>query len=635
MAQLKVWLYAALLINIGWVEVTARKIDAAREVELDRTDKKAGCSGHQGKDCTPSLRAFEAIVDDQEAAEFPSLVQVGMHTFGRPIEGHVRGHVQQLRPELDQAQPQSIQAFITKSLAQTAAWAPASSLSLRVVSLFVVLAALCVMSVGFYAQSVMSPPSLLDTPPMAAPADASMKRSATSQLASDDSTLGLHSPSGTEAATRRRGFGRRATVTISELKHWKAEEAEGTLSEFSFVVNMFADLGPSGFLPLAHGLKDTGYIPGFLILISFYFICVFTMYSVAETSRLSGAKDYASQWGLCVSARTKWIPVAMVVAVTFGTLISYSCFFADIFTGVMPSFGLEMSRTNCLLAFTLFPTLPLCLVKNLSALSSSSSFAVLAVLFTAGVMTTRWLDGSYVEGGKYYGDLEKEFLPNVPADHLFDIGLPSLALVNSLALGFLTHYNACKYYRELRNHTPQRFAQYTRLAMGMVAVLFVLIMVAGFQTFGTNCNSVILKNYSRKDTAVNISRLGMGFSLVASFPLMFSGLREAALTLMKMTFPENEDDWDLVLRQDLLSMVLLAMITAAASLVTDAGMVVGLVGALCGISIIYIVPSVLYSGAIQTFLREDGHAGILNFTRFLIVLGSVLAVGGVVSTLIF
>merc|ERR1719433_1051987 len=99
-------------------------------------------------------------------------------------------------------------------------------------------------------------------------------------------------------------------------------------------------------------------------------------------------------------------------------------------------------------------------------------------------MVLRLWDGSYAAGGQFVADLEASLSPNVPSAHLMQVGFPSLALVNSLALGFLTHYNACKYYRELKNHTPERLAYWTRFAQGLIAVLFALVMVAGFQTFG-------------------------------------------------------------------------------------------------------------------------------------------------------
>merc|ERR1719330_1954266 len=126
-------------------------------------------------------------------------------------------------------------------------------------------------------------------------------------------------------------------------------------------------------------------------------------------------------------------------------------------------------------------------------------------------------------------------------------------------------------------------------------------MTAGFLTFGMNCDAVILVNYSWKDTFINMARLGVGLSIVASFPLMFSGLREAAIALLKQ-ISQNAADWDVVLRQDVLSMCLLALITFLALMMSDTGVVVGLVGAICGNTIIYVVPCSLYAASIQTHL---------------------------------
>ena len=54
--------------------------------------------------------------------------------------------------------------------------------------------------------------------------------------------------------------------------------------------------------------------------------------------------------------------------------------------------------------------------------------------------------------------------------------------------------------------------------------VFATVMTAGFATFGTNADGVILKNYSRKDALINAARLGMAFSIIASFPLMSAAI---------------------------------------------------------------------------------------------------------------
>jgi len=363
----------------------------------------------------------------------------------------------------------------------------------------------------------------------------------------------------------------------------------------------------------------------------FYGLCVYSMYTIGRTTEITGARDFPGQWSCTCGPGTAWIPVTIVVVVCIGNCLAYSCFFADIFYHLMPSMGMAMPRSLCLLAFTLFPLLPLCLLKNLSALSKTSIFALVAVIYTAFVMVVRALDGSYKAGGMYFADVPKALAPDVPTQHLFGFGMQSLSLVNALAIAFFAHYNGCKYYRELERHTPNRLLRCTATSMGISVLLYMVTMTAGFQTFGMNSNAVILANYSQNDSLLNMARLGIGLSIIASFPNMFSGLREAAIALLKHG-SENESDWDMILRQDVLSMSLLALITGLALAMSDTSVVVGLVGAMCGSTIIYIVPCSLYAASIQTFLTDPNSATIVGL-RLLIALGVALAVGGCYTTL--
>ena len=57
--------------------------------------------------------------------------------------------------------------------------------------------------------------------------------------------------------------------------------------------------------------------------------------------------------------------------------------------------------------------------------------------------------------------------------------------------------------------------------------MFFFAMTFGYLAFGDNCEGTVLNNYAKTDELANIARIGMGFANVFSFPLMFSGLREA------------------------------------------------------------------------------------------------------------
>lgn len=488
------------------------------------------------------------------------------------------------------------------------------AVSIQVMILFLVLLLLCAISLSLYTKVSVKAPDTTSSQLQTPQEDASNDASSSPQQELGQTTC-------------------RATAVAAEFRkrHWVIDDGSETMTRFKFVVNMFGDLCPPGMLALPSGLATTGFIPGFIMLLVFYVLCVFTMYAIGMTSQITGAQDIAGQWKCTIGHRTAWIPVAIVMIVCMANCLAYSCFFADIFFRLMPSFGMAMPRSMCLIAFTLFPLFPLCLLKKLSALSKTSTFALVAVLYTASVMVWRAVDGSYAEGGKYFNDMSARLAPAVPSSHMFDFSMGSLKLLNYFAVAFLAHYNGCKYYRELENHTPMRLLTCTATSMGISVLIYMVTMTAGFLTFGTNCDAVILVNYSRKDTLVNIARLGIGLSIIASFPLMFSGLREAAIALLKQ-ISHNAADWDVVLRQDVLSMCLLALITFLALVMSDTGVVVGLVGAICGSTIIYIVPCSLYAASIQAFVTNRNLA-LIVWLRCLTVLGAMLAAGGCYSTL--
>jgi sodium-coupled neutral amino acid transporter 11 len=270
-------------------------------------------------------------------------------------------------------------------------------------------------------------------------------------------------------------------------------------------------------------------------------------------------------------------------------------------------------------------------MKDLSALAPTSMLSLLSVVFLVTVMCARMFDGSYAPGGQFYEEMPK-LAPAAPLSQWFEFGLPSLVLMNALAMAFLPHYNGCKYYRELKNHHPYRFLTCTAMGMGSVATLYVVAMLVGQHTFGSNTKPVITESYSRNDVLINMARLCMGLSILFSFPIMFSGLREACLKLLEDFGQINcEQVW----KQDIFSLCMVVFIAFLSSILKETGMVVGLVGAICGYSIIFLVPCTLYAAAVRVDVMETHPHQQVLLTRVLSALGILLIIGGVYATLVF
>lgn len=421
-----------------------------------------------------------------------------------------------------------------------------------------------------------------------------------------------------------------AHVSISKGT-WRTEDSHGKMSAVAFVVNMLADLCPGGVLPLAYGLNWAGYAWALLFLVVLCTLSIYTMWVIARTAEITGQKTWKGQWEKAISSETAWIPVIVLVLFCFGSNLLYADFTADLAAVALPPLGVPLSREQCLVLFALFPLLPLCLKNDLSALTFSSSLSMIMIIYSAFVTCLRAVDGTYVEGGVHYESLLEK--PSFPQRHMYFLSGDSLVLINFISMAFLSHYNGPKYYRELKGHTPKRFALCTSLAMVTTGAFYGIMMFAGYYTFGMSAQGVILDNYAPSDVLANIARVGIAFSMLASFPIMFSGLREAVIDLILLIFPHLEEDLAFCWSLNVLNGLLLMSVTICAMLVTNVGEIVGVVGSICGSALIYIMPSILYAKSIEKFLLKEEHLLEIACARSLVCFGLLIMTSGLYFTL--
>jgi len=412
---------------------------------------------------------------------------------------------------------------------------------------------------------------------------------------------------------------------------WRTEDSHGKMSAWAFVVNMLVDLCPGGVLPLAYGLNWVGYAPAVLFLIGLCALSIYSMWMIAQTAEITGQKTWKGQWERAISSETAWIPVTVLALFCFGCNLLYSVFFADLFAAALPPLGIPMSRDQCLGFFTVFALLPLCLKNDLSALSATSTLSIIMIVFTAFVTCLRAVDGTYVAGGVHHANLQEK--PSFPRRHMYDLSGDSLVLMNFISMAFLAHYNGNKYYRELEGHSPKRFAQCTSVAMGCTGMFYGIMMFAGYWTFGKSAGGVILDNYAPEDILANMARVGIAFSMIGSFPIMFSGLREAVIDLIVIFFPSMEDDLAVCWSLNALNITLLTAVTVCAAIFTNVVEIVGLVGAVCGSILIYMLPSLLYVRSLEKFLLKEEHALEIACVKSIAVFGLLIMASGLYFSL--
>merc|ERR1711862_1004717 len=149
--------------------------------------------------------------------------------------------------------------------------------------------------------------------------------------------------------------------------------------------------------------------------------------------------------------------------------------------------------------------------------------------------------------------------------------------------------------------------------------------MGGFLTFGSNCNGLILNNYSSKDPLISSSRIAVAASLIFSFPLAFVGARDGWLDLLKV--PSNKRTSSMLTKA---TVAILAGITLIASQLKELAFIMSLAGATLGNALIYVFPSLMFRSAVKNMggKASTGLKREVPFAMFSAVLGIVMGAIG-------
>ena len=243
--------------------------------------------------------------------------------------------------------------------------------------------------------------------------------------------------------------------------------------------------------------------------------------------------------------------------------------------------------------------LPLCLLRDMGKLAWTSFLGLLCETGVVCFMVVRLLDGSYQPGGEFYGSQRPAARVNWGehgAPEMWTVSPATLTLIASMSTAFLAHYNAPKFYHQLRHRSPRQFLGATAASFTCALGLFLTCMVVGYLTFGQDCAGNILHNYSNQDTAAEASRAAMLLAVTCGFPIAFTGLRDSALSLSACS--SRRRVWVPT------TLGLLTLIGALGWSLDDLGVLNSLGGAILGSLITLVFPGLLLTWAYDVKLRQ-------------------------------
>eukprot|EP00970_Alexandrium_tamarense_P010613 scaffold2178_cov171-Alexandrium_tamarense.AAC.9 len=302
----------------------------------------------------------------------------------------------------------------------------------------------------------------------------------------------------------------------------EAVASEGTATIPDEIFNLVKSIVGAGVLSLPAGIAAFGnapsaLIPATILTTAIGAISAYTFMLIARVCKMTGATSYADAWDKTRGTKTSWIIAFSSALDCFAGNLSYSMILADSIRDLLSTFSIATTRTKSLIGVTTLILLPLCLVKNLATLAPFSLLGIMGMAYTSFAIGIRYFGGAYAAGGKFLPEIAANLQPSfgsVGASGVMSAN--SLILVCMLSTAYIAHFNAPRFYRELKDNTIPRFGKVTGISFGISTAIYAAVSAMAFLTFGANCDGLILNNYSTKDLLISASRFAVAISLIFS-----------------------------------------------------------------------------------------------------------------------
>lgn len=188
------------------------------------------------------------------------------------------------------------------------------------------------------------------------------------------------------------------------------------------------------------------------------------------------------------------------------------------------------------------------------------------------------------------------------------------------------HFNAPKFYLELKDNTIGRFNSVVSWGFGISILLMGFISMIGFLTFGKACDGLVLNNYAGSDIWIGLSRLAVAVSLLFSYPLAFTGCRDGVLDLAEIPYQNRSSSL-----LNLVTVSLMGMITILALSLKDVSFVLAFGGATLGNALTYVFPALMYRAVVRKLGLKGEGVGVFISTSsavlgvFIGIIGAAMA----------
>ena len=362
----------------------------------------------------------------------------------------------------------------------------------------------------------------------------------------------------------------------------------GNSGKIGACFNFVNSIVGAGIIGLPFAIKESGFAAGVFLLL---FVGWLTYKSVKIIVSCGVKVNRRSYEGLCEFCFGKcgFIVVSFFMFIfAFGAMCAYLVIIGDTVPLFLSALGINSERNVVIGLFAVFIILPLCLLRDMAALSWSSSLSISADVVLVSIVLAQ-------------GPGTVETFYNKSEETEIDT---SLTIVNwgslfgglgAISFAYVCQHSSFIVFNTLKKPTESEWRLVSVSALTSALVLSLLLGIGGYLNFRSETQANILNNFGCEDLSINIARFLLAVTMVFTFPMEQFVTRHSLFAFIKGYSPELEgpnrmsDVWHYSLTLLLWGSALVVALTTQ-----DLCFILELTGAVGASALGYIIPAMCY-----------------------------------------
>jgi amino acid permease len=310
----------------------------------------------------------------------------------------------------------------------------------------------------------------------------------------------------------------------------------GKASLSSSAINMANTVLGTGLLAIPRCLSFAGLVPGILLIFFSAGVAVVTNVFISDAAAAIGRPASFRRLSDAAMDRLSLIVNGAVIVAAAGVGISYFIIASDGIVDALPPLlnSPAPPRWSVVLAVAAMAT-PLSLLRSLDSLRATSLIAILILLAITGLVLAYALptpDKAIFIACPGDGNASPTSCPPGPilAYNGFNGAMNAMP---TLALAYTCQMSTPTLWNEMERPTRARMSIVYASALGTGMVLYLLVGVFGYVTFGDRVQPNILSSYPMTP-ALSLARIGLSFVVLFSFPIQAMALRSSVAAISEV-----------------------------------------------------------------------------------------------------